>query len=156
MDNQRLLIWAFFILMGWMTWQTWQRDYGPQPVQPVAVETDEVLTAPEAPVDSMPQLDAGAAALPVAPQSEDAPAAQSTATTITVTTDVFEVEISTVGGTLQGATLSRYPIAKPARYIGQNLRPHRVGTQGGGRRRRGNPPGDLYGAADTLRAGQRR
>ena len=112
MDNQRLLIWAFFILMGWMTWQTWQRDYGPQPVQPVAVETDEVLTAPEAPVDSMPQLDAGVAALPVAPQGDETPAAESTATTITVATDVFEVEISTVGGTLQGATLLRYPIAK--------------------------------------------
>ena len=112
MDNQRLLIWAFFILMGWMTWQTWQRDYGPQPVQPVAVETDEVLTAPEAPVDSMPQLDAGVAALPVSPQGDETPAAESTATTITVATDVFEVEISTVGGTLQGATLLRYPIAK--------------------------------------------
>ena len=112
MDNQRLLIWAFFILMGWMTWQTWQQDYGPQPVPPTAAEADEALTAPEAPTDSMPELDTDATALPVVPQSEDAPEAKPAAATITVTTDVFEVDINTVGGTLQGATLLRYPIAK--------------------------------------------
>ena len=31
---------------------------------------------------------------------------------ITVSTDVFDIEISTVGGTLQGAMLKSYPVAK--------------------------------------------
>ena len=30
MDNQRLLIWAFFGFMLFITWQTWLEDYGPQ------------------------------------------------------------------------------------------------------------------------------
>jgi hypothetical protein len=25
MDNQRLFIWAFFVMMGWITYQTWVR-----------------------------------------------------------------------------------------------------------------------------------
>ena len=33
MDNQRLLIWAFFALMAWMTYQAWMEDYGPQPAE---------------------------------------------------------------------------------------------------------------------------
>jgi len=36
MDNQRLLIWAFFAMMAWITYQTWVQDYAPRPAQPVA------------------------------------------------------------------------------------------------------------------------
>jgi len=112
MDNQRLLIWAFFILMGWMTWQTWQRDYGPQPVQPVAETTDEVVAAPDAATDSVPALDTTGDALPATPEVIEEVAAMEAAPTIRVRTDVLDVAISALGGTLQGATLSRYPVHK--------------------------------------------
>jgi YidC/Oxa1 family membrane protein insertase len=112
MDNQRLLIWAFFILLGWMTWQTWQQDYGPQPVQPAPEQGAQSIEVPATPSDSVPELDTTGTAAPAVPQTTEGADAQPVAQTITVRTDVLDVEISTVGGTLQRATLLRYPVAK--------------------------------------------
>ena len=112
MDNQRLLIWAFFILLGWMTWQTWQQDYGPQPVQPIPEQGEQPIATPATPSDSMPELDAEAAAAPAVPQTAEGVDAPAVARSITVRTDVLDVEISAVGGTLQRAKLLRYPVAK--------------------------------------------
>ena len=39
MDNQRLLIWAFFGLMLWLAFQAWQQDYGAKP-PPAAAATE--------------------------------------------------------------------------------------------------------------------
>ena len=116
MDNQRLLIWAFFLLMGWMTWQTWQQDYGPKPVQPVAEQQDELVAAPDEPASDgdLPEISEVATddAPPSSPATAPEVSAAPTAPTIRVSTDVFNIEISTVGGTLQGATLNNYPVAK--------------------------------------------
>ena len=115
MDNQRLLIWGFFGLLGWITYQTWTQDYA---LRPVAAVTQEVaqpsnaegdsdlpeLTAPTGTMlDAPPQLDEGAPEIP--------PVAPGTAT-VRVMTDVFSIEISTQGGTLQSAALLNYPVAK--------------------------------------------
>ena len=35
MDSQRLLVWAIFVMLIWVTWQAWIEDYGPQPTAPV-------------------------------------------------------------------------------------------------------------------------
>ena len=115
MDNQRLLIWGFFGLLGWITYQTWTQDYA---LRPVAAVTQEVaqpsnaegdsdlpeLTAPTGTMlDAPPQLDEGAPEiLPVAPGTA----------TVRVMTDVFSIEISTQGGTLQSVALINYPVAK--------------------------------------------
>jgi YidC/Oxa1 family membrane protein insertase len=115
MDNQRLLIWAFFLLMGWMTWQTWQQDYGPKPIRPVGEPAEQqvaVPSEPAAPADLIPELDATGEASPVVPQAQGGVAEDASATTIAVRTDVLDVAISTVGGTLQSAALLRYPVAK--------------------------------------------
>src|SRR5210317_533438 len=119
MDNQRLFIWAFFVMMGWITYQTWVQDYAPKPVQPVAEQATDAMSVPAANEggDDMPTIsDAPAAvseeALPVAPGGPQPAATVSGASTISVTTDVFNIQISTQGGTLQGATLSKYPVAK--------------------------------------------
>ena len=32
MDNQRLIVWAAFGLLAFMTYQAWLQDYGPAPV----------------------------------------------------------------------------------------------------------------------------
>ncbi len=114
MDNQRLLIWAFFLLMCWMTWTTWQADYGPQPVQPAAATTDEIIDAPadQAAENDLPVIgEADAGDIAAAEHAQVAEAAES-APVITVSTDVFDIEISTTGGTLRGATLKKYPVAK--------------------------------------------
>jgi YidC/Oxa1 family membrane protein insertase len=120
MDNQRLFIWAIFVFLAWITYQTWVEEYGPKPVEPVAEQQPGAVTTPgavasddELPTISDAPVDTGSVdALPTTPGTTTATAAQPTAPVIRVTTDVFEIEISAVGGTLQKATLSRYPVAK--------------------------------------------
>jgi len=115
MDNQRLLTWAFFGMMAWLTYQAWMLDYGPKPAA--------VPTATEAPVTASDDV-----SLPALGNSSDdsvdapdvmpavaAPAAAtvaSTAPVVRVQTDVFDLEISTQGGTLQYAALPKYPVHK--------------------------------------------
>ncbi len=115
MDNQRLLIWAFFLLMCWMTYQTWVQDFGPQPAAPdepqPALTVDE--TAAPAIDDDLPELSKQRADAPEVPAAGDLEPAEVTAVpAITVRTDVFEVEITTGGGTLRRAVLLNYPVAK--------------------------------------------
>ncbi len=117
MDNQRLLIWAIFGLTAWMTYQAWMLDYGPQsvPVQSVNEAPGE-----QASEGALPELlDSGEAIGEVidAPSVEpvaDMPttSAPAGAATIQVRTDVLDVTISTQGGTLTGARLLNYPVAK--------------------------------------------
>jgi YidC/Oxa1 family membrane protein insertase len=117
MDNQRLLIWAFFGLMAWMTYQTWQQDYAPKPA-PVAEQQSQQspgLTAPDAGEEGeLPELGEPTAAPTLADDAGATPEAISAtlAPSIRVKTDVLELEISTRGGTLQKAVLLRYPVAK--------------------------------------------
>jgi YidC/Oxa1 family membrane protein insertase len=117
MDNQRLLIWAFFGLMAWMTYQTWQQDYAPRPVPPAAQQAQRSpeLSAMDAGDEgALPELGEATAAPALADDTIAAPEA-STATlapSVRVRTDVLEVEISTQGGTLQKAVLLNYPVAK--------------------------------------------
>ena len=113
MDNQRLLIWAFVAIMAWMAWQTWQQDYGPQPVQPATEPAGDAAPEMSAPDEDLPVIAAPDDALPAAPDAAPtSTAATPTAPTITVSTDVLDVTISTAGGTLRGAVLKRYPVAK--------------------------------------------
>ena len=116
MDNQRLLIWAIFAFMAWITYQTWVQDYAPKPVAPAAEQTGETISPPAAAIGSeeLPAIsDTGAAdSLPSTPDIADEPAVQNAAATITVSTDVLDIVISTAGGTVQSAVLNGYPVAK--------------------------------------------
>ena len=59
MDTQRLLVWAAFGLLAFMTYQAWLQDYAP--VQPAEVATDSAeapLTAGDTTADSLPGLPA--------------------------------------------------------------------------------------------------
>ena len=115
MDNQRLLVWAFFLLLAWMTWQTWQRDYRLPPA-PVTERADEQLAAapdmPAAQDEDLPTITADDDAPAQAPGGEAGAVADAAVGLITVSTDVFDLTISTAGGTLQRAVLKKYPIEK--------------------------------------------
>jgi len=117
MDNQRLLIWAFFGLMAWMTYQTWVQDYGPKP-GPVVAEQTEPLPETDAlepgADDDLPEIGDPSASSSLAPAAaaDQAAVAEAIVPSIRVTTDVLELEISTKGGTLQKAALLKYPVAK--------------------------------------------
>ena len=113
MDNQRLLIWAVFLMLCWVTWQAWLTDYAPAPVAtpPASVE-QEVL--PPTDVD-LPELGETAIDTPDVMPSVDGtsePEVNQSAPVVRVVTDVFDIDISTEGGTLQSAKLLKYPVAK--------------------------------------------
>jgi YidC/Oxa1 family membrane protein insertase len=116
MDNQRLLIWAFFGLMVWITYQTWVQDYGPKPAPMAEAPAEEIVEPGAVPgiVDDLPELSerTEATALPAAPGDVAEPAEEVATASIRVTTDVLDLEISTQGGTLQKAVLLKYPVAK--------------------------------------------
>ncbi|MDH5620875.1 MAG: membrane protein insertase YidC [Gammaproteobacteria bacterium] len=115
MDNQRLLIWGLFGLLAWITYQTWVQDYAPKPA---AIPTQQLqpqeFAAPddegELPALGAPTDDGADDLMPLGENEE--PAEENSAATIRVITDVLDIEISTEGGTLQTATLLKYPVAK--------------------------------------------
>lgn len=113
MDNQRLLVWAVFGLMLWLTWQAWRDDYAPRPEPAPAVDTATPDALPDEPI---PEFAPPAAAestdelpgLPEAPETAAAP----TDRTVTVRTDLADYVISTRGGSIVEATMRGYPVAK--------------------------------------------
>ena len=117
MDNQRLIIWATFGLLLWLTYQAWVQDHAPVPAAQGPTTSDQIV----APLDDAPGLPALPAESSGTPQlADDTPALDGvtadapgqTAPIIHVKTDVLDVDISTVGGTLQRALLLKYPVHK--------------------------------------------
>ena len=119
MDNSRLFIWAFFGMMLWLTWQAWQEDRRP-PADVTTPAAEEVVPGfpeegepglpevPAADIDDVPSLPAADAPTTPATSTIAAPSAE----IINVRTDVFDLDISTRGGTLQRAALPLYPVHK--------------------------------------------
>jgi YidC/Oxa1 family membrane protein insertase len=119
MDNQRLVIWAIFGVLAWMTYQAWTQDYAPVPV---ATPTESAVTTnPDQPDVSLPELGPATPEgntnidAPAVMPSVDAPAVSEpviSAASIEARTDVLAITISTQGGTLIGGELLKYPVAK--------------------------------------------
>jgi YidC/Oxa1 family membrane protein insertase len=114
MDNQRLLVWAAFGLMLWFTYQAWVQDYGIKPALETPPAAEDVAAPREDATDlpALPQTDAAAPQPDSAPQLPEESEPADASGVVRVTTDVLDVEINTRGGTLQKATLLRYPVAK--------------------------------------------
>lgn len=113
MDTQRLILAAIFFFSVFMLFEAWQRDHRPPPTASTAStaksETDNKKAAAEVPSAPSKQLDA-----PPAPGSapSGAPAQkQLTGETIRVRTDVLNVEIDTLGGTLKHVELPQHRAA---------------------------------------------
>jgi YidC/Oxa1 family membrane protein insertase len=147
MDNQRLLVWALFLMLAWVTWQQWNEDYAPKPAQEPPAPTD----APQPAAADLPELGdvmddtAGVDAPDVMPSVDGQAETPATAIapTVRVKTDVFDIEISLEGGTLQGATLLNYPVAKdrPDDLVGLlDTDPNRLGLLQTGLRTAGEGP----------------
>ena len=119
MDNQRLLVWATFGMMLWLTYQAWVQDYSPARQQPAPTTAEDLLTAP-ADDGALPELPAATSDDAVAaPQIDEVPTAAPAAAdaaspggTISVITDVLQLDINLQGGTIQRALVRNYPVAK--------------------------------------------
>jgi len=115
MDNQRLLVWATFGLMLWLTYQAWMADQAPQRGAEPGLPAEQTATEPPGSADALPALEDPDSPLPAVAQDEaesQAAPATSDAPLVRVTTDVLDVEISTLGGTMQYAGIRKYPVAK--------------------------------------------
>ena len=117
MDNLRMLVWATFGMLAWLTYQAWLADQAAPPVTDSRTPAGEVA-APAGAIDSLPALPDAAADSPRADAPtpsldvELQPAPQADSGIVRVRTDVLDVEISTRGATLQRAVLRKYPVNK--------------------------------------------
>ena len=117
MGNLRPVLAIGLVFLGYMIWVQWQKDYGPAP-QPANSQSQVQSDTPEVPTSgSLPATGPEDLPSPVDQQSEavsnttnGASALQSNNPVITVKTDVLEVEIDLVGGTVVSAFLLDYPI----------------------------------------------
>ena len=104
-------------VVSFLIWDAWQRDYGPKPPPPASADQPAPDAAPSgttSPSDDVPQAPQSAqtAATATAGQSPvDHTGDSAGRRKIRVTTDVFDVEIDTLGGTIGRVGLRSYPVA---------------------------------------------
>jgi YidC/Oxa1 family membrane protein insertase len=125
-NNIRVFIWLGLALAIWINYTQWQQDYGPKAVssqatldgstgvpgasKPPAMSDTVPQAAQSAPMPdaaAVPEVSANGTAVPIESQAQ--PSADST---IHITTDVLDLEISRIGGTLVKAVLPAYPVTK--------------------------------------------
>jgi len=121
-NNPRIYLWIALALMVWLNYDAWQRDYTPaqaaitnttQPANPnpaaaASSPNDLANQVPEASTSKEPSA-------PAATPSSTTPtpaSAPSSAAVVHVRTDVLDIDISTLGGTIQRADLLNYPKVK--------------------------------------------
>ena len=118
MGNLRPVLIIGLVFLGYMIWVQWQKDYGPRPEAPVPV-TQVQSEVPDFPA-SQPADPTGAEDLPqpidepgVKATVTDQPGAQVTSrknAAVSVKTDVLDVQIDLLGGTVVSALLLDYPV----------------------------------------------
>jgi len=123
-NNPRIYLWIALALMVWLNYDAWQRDYAPaqaaitNTTQPANPNPAAANNSPSDLANQIPQAStskesspASSAAAPTAAEATPAPAANS-APVVHVRTDVLDIDISTLGGTIQRADLLNYPKVK--------------------------------------------
>jgi YidC/Oxa1 family membrane protein insertase len=129
MANFRPVLMVSLVFLGYMLWVEWQKDYGPKQTLPgqsgnsqsstgLGTQTD-LLPPSEIPQPSNQSTQSGSQGdLPQAVDSTPAPIANQQAEMtgespiVTVTTDVLELGIDLVGGTVVTSRLLNYPIVQ--------------------------------------------
>ncbi len=117
MSNARPFLLIALAMLGFMLYQQWQLDFGPKPPAP-SVEERVDLSA-ESP-DTIPVLTTGDSTPAAVVDDDSVPTLNATAEpvseptaagdAITITTDVLELKINTIGGEVEHVTLLDYPV----------------------------------------------
>jgi YidC/Oxa1 family membrane protein insertase len=121
MDNPRLFLWIAVAMLLWMNVIQWNRDYdapaaatstaapaaGSDPASPAAT-SGQLPALPTAPAQPAATAAAGSAA----PGAAAPTAASTQAPRVRVVTDVLDLDVSLLGGTLDRADLVKYPQSK--------------------------------------------
>jgi len=109
MEQQRLILFIALSLVLFLIWDAWQREFSPQPVSPVTETRSEISsTTPGADVpvaESMHKPESAS----YMPASE--PVLVKQAQRVQVETDIFSIEIDTLGGDLRIVDLKKYPVS---------------------------------------------
>jgi len=120
MGNLRPVLIIGLVFLGYMLWVQWQKDYGPapQPPSPTSQGQSGLPAVPEQ--RSSPTSDAADLPTPIdAPESSPAPLAGTVPgaepavverSVVSVVTDVLDIEIDLVGGSVVSARLLDYPV----------------------------------------------
>ena len=118
MDNQRLFLFAGLGLILMIIYQQWQLDYAPEPVATQNQTTDGTTSSSAPRSEDLPEVAAGASTdstpsssgtslqLPSAEDNSD-----SKGRVISVSTDTYDVSLTTKGGNLVALDLIRYPVS---------------------------------------------
>jgi len=117
MANLRPMLFMGLLVLAYMMWMEWQKDYGVKPQsQPVTQADNTSFDAPPLPnpgstappTGDLPSPDAGIAGS--SQEVDSQPVMMGASGLLTVTTDVYEVEIDLTGGTVVSAKLLDYPV----------------------------------------------
>ena len=118
MDTQRLILFAAFMLVSMSLWQSWQTQVNPPPTTPVNIsstDNSDVQRTDAVPVpvqandmpgipENVTQRDTANAAVPSMASKINK------GQRISVKTDVFDIEIDSIGGDLRRVALLNYPV----------------------------------------------
>lgn len=113
MENQRFLFFFTLFFITYLLWAQWQIDYGPAPVENTITGTQQSLPAvgdssEELPVAAVAGNDTTAAISEITASNKQSELSESKR--ITITTDVFEIELNTKGGDIRKIKLLNYSV----------------------------------------------
>jgi len=113
MDNLRTILFALLAVVLFLLYQAWQEDYGPGSAGGVPATAQQQSTTPD-----IPAADPSSAVPSPAPMPGEIPASQpatsegaETSRIVRVRTDVLDLEINTLGGTVVHAELPQMPLS---------------------------------------------
>lgn len=109
MDNQRLFLVIALTFVVLLLWQAWEQDYGARRAASSSVGTESATPLPPQDVPATPPT-GGAATAEAAPAVDNAPDGLKSAGRVRVITDVYAIEIDTVGADLRQVELREYPV----------------------------------------------
>lgn len=115
MEQNRNLLLIALAVVSFLLWDAWQKDYGPKPTTPVATNgtpaisarRDDLPTASDVPVDQADSTHNGAVPGAVPQQTNTLQSKQR----IKVVTDLYSVELDTLGGDLRVVDLKKYSVS---------------------------------------------
>ena len=125
MDQQRPLLYFTLLFLGYLIWTTWLQDHAPKPSVPISNNGSITQSA----TSPSQQLDVPAGvATPATTTNGSVPteaAQKNNGSEIHVKTDVLDIIISTVGGSIVQADLLSYPVSleekdNPIRVLDRN------------------------------------
>lgn len=111
MEHIRLLLIVALSFTGFQLWEAWQRDYPPPPSAPVTANSE---SSPPSTTPPSPTLAVGSPTIASIPSATAASLPAATVKIISAKSDLFEIQISTAGGTLESVSLLGYPTSTAA------------------------------------------